>query len=71
MYKGPQSKLYTGPMFKKILAYFGFSINIPLVLFYMTWSAIIEWILFVLIFSWVVLTAITLLEFRFFNIAGV
>lgn len=71
MYKGPKSKLYTGPTFKKLLAYFGFSINIPLILFYMTWSSVIEWILFVLIFLWVVLTAITLLEFRFFNIAGV
>lgn len=71
MYQGPKSKLYTGPIFKKLLAYYGFSINIPLILFYLTWSAIIEWILFILIFLWVILTAITLLEFRFFNIAGV
>jgi len=71
MYKGPKSKLYTGPIFKKVLAYYGFSINIALVLFYITWSSIIEWILFILIFLWVVITGITLLEFRFFNIAGV
>jgi len=58
-------------MFKKLLAYFGFSINIPLILFFMTWSSVIEWILFALIFVWVIITAITLLEFRFFNIAGV
>ena len=37
----------------------------------MTWSALIEWILFLSIFTWVVATAITLLEFKFFNIDGV
>jgi hypothetical membrane protein len=71
MYKGPKSKLYTGPKFKKLLAFYGFSINIPLVLFFVSWSALIEWILFFFIFIWVVSTASTLLEFRYFNIAGV
>lgn len=71
MYKGPKSKLYTGPVFKKLLSYYGFCINIPLILFYITWSAIIEWILFSCILIWVVATATTLLEFKFFNIAGV
>jgi hypothetical membrane protein len=71
MYRGPKTKLYTGPIFKKVLTYYGFSINIPLILFYLTWSAIIEWILFISIFVWVVATALTLLEFKFFNIDGV
>jgi hypothetical membrane protein len=71
MYKGPKSKLYSGPKFKKLLAYYGFSINIPLILFFTTWSPLIEWILFLFIFFWVLATAITLLEFRFFNIAGI
>ena len=71
MYQGPRTKLYTGPQFKKILAFYGFSINLPLVFFFATWSSLIEWILFILIFLWVILTAITLLEFKFFNLAGV
>jgi hypothetical membrane protein len=71
MYMGPKVKLYEGPQFKKVLAYYGFSINIPLILFYITWSSLIEWILFFFIFGWVIATAITLLEFRFFNLAGV
>ncbi|TFG06163.1 MAG: DUF998 domain-containing protein, partial [Promethearchaeota archaeon] len=71
MYQGPRTKLYTGPQFKKILAFYGFSINLPLVFFFATWSSLIEWILFILIFLWVILTATTLLEFKFFNLAGV
>ena len=71
MYKAPKTKLYSGPKFKKILSYYGFCINIPVVLFMVSWSAIIEWILFFLIFAWVIASAITLLKFRYFNIAGV
>lgn len=71
MYKAPKTKLYEGPKFKKILAYYGFCINIPLIIFLVSWSALIEWFLFFLIFTWVIATAITLLEFRYFNIAGI
>lgn len=71
MYKAPKTKLYAGPKFKKVLAYYGFCINIPVVLFMVSWSAIIEWFLFFLIFTWVIASALTLLKFRYFNIAGV
>lgn len=71
MYYGPKSKLYTGQQFKKYLAFYGFSINIILILLLVTLQPIIEWILFLTISSWLVLTALTLLEYRFFNLEGV
>jgi hypothetical protein len=71
MYQGPKSKLYSGPIFKKLLAYYGFSLNCILILFFVTFSPILEWILFILILIWVLITAIALLEFKFFNIAGI
>lgn len=71
MYYGPKSKLYKGKHFKKYLSFYGFSINIILILLLITLQPIIEWILFLTISSWLVLTAITLLEYRFFNIEGV
>jgi len=71
MYYGPKSKLYTGQQFKKYLAFYGFSINIILILLLVTLQPIIEWILFLAIASWLVLTALTLLEYRFFNLEGI
>lgn len=71
MYQGPRSKLYNGPVFKRILAYYGFTLNVPLVLFIITNSTIIEWILYLLTLTWLILTAITLLKYKFFNIPGI
>ena len=71
MYQGPKSRLYTGPNFKKILAYFGLCVNIPLVVYFLTGSALAEWILYILIMLWVLATIVFVMEFKFFNIAGV
>jgi hypothetical membrane protein len=71
MYKGPKSKLYTGPKFKKFLAFFGFSISIVLILLIITRSPLIEWILTLLIIIWILITAIQMISFKFFNIPGV
>ncbi|MFX1529789.1 MAG: DUF998 domain-containing protein [Promethearchaeota archaeon] len=71
MYKGPQSKLYSGPKFKKALSYFGFSVSIILVLFLITREPLIEWILTSFMVVWILITAIQMISFKFFNIAGV
>ena len=71
MYQGPKTRLYTGPNFKKFLAYFGFCVNIPLVVYFITGSPLAEWILYILIMIWVLATIIFVWEFKFFNIAGV
>lgn len=71
MYHSPKSKLYTGKKFKKNLAYFGFTPIFILILLLVTLQPIIEWILFLTITSWLTITAITLLEYRFFNIEGI
>jgi len=71
MYQGPKSRLYTGPDFKKKLAYFGLCVNIPLIVFFLTGSALAEWILYFLIVIWILATIIIVYEYKFFNIAGV
>ena len=71
MYIGPKSKLYTGHKFKRRLAYFGFSVNIPLILLIITRSPMMEWILFIFTIAWFFLTALSLMKYRFFNIEGI
>ena len=71
MYQGPKTRLITGPNFKKFLAYYGICVNIPLIVFFATGSPLAEWILYILIAIWVLATIIFVMEFKFFNIAGV
>jgi len=71
MYHSPKSKLYKGPAFKKYLAYFGFGIGAIFVILMIFFIPIIEWILTILIFAWILLTAMTLISYKFFNIPGV
>ena len=71
MYKGPKSKLYTGTKFKKFLSYFGFSISIILIIFLITREPLSEWIVTAFIIIWILITAIQMISFKFFNIPGV
>lgn len=71
MYHSPKAKLYKGKKFKKDLAFYGFVNIILLILLLVTLQPLIEWILFLTISSWLIITAITLLEYRFFNIEGI
>jgi hypothetical protein len=71
MIKGPKSKLYTGPRFKKFLSYFGFSISVIFLIFLITREPLIEWILTSFIILWILITAIQMISFKFFNIPGV
>jgi hypothetical protein len=82
MHQGPKSKLYSGPSFKKYLAYFGFIIGFVLLAFAFNGILVffgidvisltlIEWILTILISIWIFITAIQLISFKFFNIPGI
>ncbi|MFX0076044.1 MAG: DUF998 domain-containing protein [Candidatus Hermodarchaeota archaeon] len=82
MHKGPKSKLYSGPGFKKYLAFFGYFIGVVLLFFafngilisfgiHFISLTLIEWILTILISIWIFITAIQLISFKFFNIPGV
>lgn len=71
MYQGPKSKLYSGPNFKKFLSYFGFSITFLLIAFLITRAPLIEWIVTASIITWILITAIQMISFKFFNIPGV
>jgi hypothetical protein len=70
MYKGPQSIMYKGPAFKKYLAYFGFLIGIILVIFLITLNPLLEWILAFLTVSWILITALQCISFKFSKIPG-
>lgn len=70
MYQGPKSKLYKGPAFKKYLAYYGFFIGGVLIVLLITLNPLIEWILTILIMTWVIITALQCLVYKFFNIPG-
>ena len=75
MYLGPQSTMYKGPAFKKYLAYFGFFIGVFLVAFLVVFVidrsiSILEWILALLMLSWILITAVQSLSFKFSKIPG-
>ena len=63
--------MYKGPNSKKFLSYFGFSITIVLIAFLITREPLIEWILTTFIIVWILITAIQMISFKFFNIPGV
>jgi hypothetical membrane protein len=71
MYKGGSSLNYTGPKFKKYVSYLGVIIIITFVLLLFTLESIIEWFLTIFIITWILITAIQMLSFKFFNIPGV
>ena len=75
--EGLKSKLYTGPKFKKYLAYFGFSTSVVLVIGFSTSVVlpivfpIVEWVLTIQILLWILITSIQMIVYKFFNIPGV
>ncbi|UCC19035.1 MAG: DUF998 domain-containing protein [Promethearchaeota archaeon] len=71
MYKVPKAKMYEGPKFKKYIAYIGFSIGGILIIFLITLWPIIEWVLTISIYLWIMLTAIHLISYKFFYMPGV
>ncbi len=71
MYQGPKSKMYKGPAFKKYLAYYGFLVGFMFVLFFTTQHPLVEWILSILIITWVLITAIQCISLKFSKIPGV
>jgi hypothetical membrane protein len=71
MFMVPKVKMYEGPKFKKYLAYFGFLIGGILIALLITLEPIIEWILTICIYTWIILTALSLISHKFFYLPGV
>ncbi len=67
MYNVPKAKMYKGPAFKKYLAYFGFVIGSALVILLITLQPLIEWILTIFIYSWIIITAFQIISSKFFS----
>ncbi|KKN41824.1 hypothetical protein LCGC14_0719360 [marine sediment metagenome] len=74
MYNTPKAGMYRGPAFKKYLAYFGFAIGATVVIFFLTFhpliyifQPLIEWILTLFIFSWIIITALQIISSKFFS----
>ena len=70
MYKGHSSPMYKGPQFKRYMSYFGFCVFGNLILLFIIFIPIIEWILFINITSWNIITAYYLTKYKFSGIAG-
>jgi len=72
----PKATMYKGPVFKNYLAYFGFAIGVLLILLLITFGLkvpvmpLFEWMLTICVFSWIILTALQLVSYKFFNIPG-
>ena len=71
MYKGGSTLSYTGPKFKRYLSVLGLVIVITFIVLLVTLQPIIEWILTGLTIIWILITAIQMLSFQFFNIPGI
>ena len=70
MYKGGSSISYKGPKFKRYLSFLGMAIVINFLVLLLSFQPIVEWILTILIIIWILITAIQMLSFKFFNIPG-
>ena len=71
MYYVPKAKMYEGPKFKRYIAYLGFLIGVILIVLLIALEPLIEWILTILIYLWIILTALHLISYKFFSIPGV
>ena len=72
MYLGPETPMHKGPEFKRYLAYYGFFIGIVLIAFFVSrLNPLIEWILAILIFIWIMITAMQCISFKFSKIPGI
>ncbi len=74
MYKAPKAGMYKGPGFKKYLSYFGFAIGVTVIILFLTFHPLIyifqplvEWILTISIFSWIIMTALQVISSKFFS----
>ncbi len=70
MYRGGSLITYSGPKFKRYLSYLGFVIVISFLVLLITLQPLVEWMLTILIITWILITAIQMLSFKFFNIPG-
>jgi hypothetical protein len=70
MYKGHDSPMYKGPQFKRYMSYYGFCVFGNLIVLFLWFIPIIEWILFVNIITWDMITAYYLTKYKFSGIAG-
>ena len=70
MYKGHSSPMYKGPQFKRYMSYYGFCVFGILILMLILMLPIIEWLLFINILTWDVLTAFYLTKYKFSGISG-
>ncbi|MFW9971062.1 MAG: DUF998 domain-containing protein [Candidatus Odinarchaeota archaeon] len=71
MYQIPKSEKYEGPPFMKYLVAHGFLVGVMFMIFFITRFPIIEWIFSTLIVTWVLITAIQCLSYKFSTIPGV
>jgi len=70
MYIGGSSISYTGPKFKRYLSFMGVVIVILFLILLFSFHPLIEWILTILVITWILITSIQMLFFKFFNIPG-
>jgi len=71
MYKGPTSPMYKGPQFKRYTSYYGFGIFILLIVLLIVLHPLIEWLLFLNILAWNLITAYFFRKYRFSGISGI
>ena len=70
MYKGHSSPMYKGPQFKRHMSYYGFCVFGNLILLLILLHPLIEWILFINILTWDMITAYYITKYKFSGIAG-
>jgi hypothetical protein len=71
MYRSSKPIMFKGPIFKKYLVFFGLFIGGLLVIFLITQYSMLQWIVGALLISWVLLTAIQGISFKFSKTQGI
>lgn len=71
MYKGHDSPMYKGPQFKRYMSYYGVCVFGNLIVLFIWFIPIIEWILFINTIIWNMVTAYYLTKYKFSGIGGI
>ncbi len=71
MHKSSKPVKFRGPIFKKYVIVFGFVIGVLLGIFLITKYSMLEWIVGAFMISWVLITAIQGLSFKFSKTYGI
>lgn len=70
MQKAISTPSYKGPQFKRYMSYYGYCIFLLFIIMFIVMQSLVEWLLFITIVIWNLVTAFFLTRYKFSGLAG-